>query len=292
MNIISLTLALVLLPASAAGTETLYSVDMSKVLDAAARGLKEVYPEISPDDVELANDVWLHCRSTRSSAHVYTPVESFEPCEALVEFDLSATRVEHTSFNRDGHCVRVTPPGVMYVYVSEDGSSRSETFKGRNSAVEVLECTEEVMARLAEQPTSPPGEGKAFTIDPRRVLQRAFAAAIEERPETAPEDLDFEGQLSLFCDVTVPADGRVGRDVLIRPCTVELSFYDRSTPLEKGYIHQGGRCFVGPTFGTVRVHLDADGNAQVGRADGPWAQVACDEEFHRATEEWREQAAE
>jgi hypothetical protein len=178
----------------------------------------------------------------------------------------------------------------MHISVYEDGSSKTETFKGRNSEVEVLDCTEDVIARIADGSRTLPGTGEAFSIDPRRILERAFAAAIEDSPETAPESLDFDGQISLFCDVTVAADGEAGRDVLIRPCTAELTFLDRSTPVEPGYIQEGDRCFVGPTFDAVRVHLDADGNARVGRVGGPWAQVACDQAFQQAMEQSKEQS--
>ena len=282
MKIFAITLALLLSSASSAMDTALYSVNLRKVLDVAAKALKQVYPEISPDDVTLANDLYVQCWSTRQAEHVYALDESFRPCEALIEFDLTSTRVEHTYFNRDGNCVTVTPPGVMFVYVYEDGSSKIETYRGRDSEVQVVECSDEVVSQLADEPRTLPGEGNAFSVDPRKILEQAFAAAVEVNPDTPPEDLDLDGMISLFCDVTVPPGGKAGRDLQIRPCTAELTFIDRSTAVEKRYMHERGRCFIGPSNESVRVHVVADGNAQVGRVEGVWTQVACNEAFYHA----------
>jgi hypothetical protein len=282
MKIFVFTLAMFLSSASSATETALYSVDLSEVLDVASKALKQVYPEISPDDVTLANDLYVQCWSTRQAEHVYALDESFKPCEALIEFDLTSTQVEHTYFNREGNCVTVTPPGVLFVYVYEDGSGKVETYRGRESEVQVVECTDEVISQIADEPKLLPGADKVFSVDPRRILERAFAAAIEDNPDTPPEDLDLDGMISLFCDVTVPPGGKAGRDLQIRPCTAELTFIDRSTAVEKRYMHERGRCFIGPSNESVRVHVVADGNAQVGRVEGDWTQVACNEEFDHA----------
>lgn len=186
---------------------------MSRLLSVAAKALKEVYPGISPDRVILANDMYAHCTSTRHQEHIYALDESFKPCEALIEFNLSFTSVEHLYVNRDGNCVRVMPPGLMLVYVQEDGISKVETYRGENSALQVDECTDEIVTQLADVPKRVPGEGEAFSVDPRTILELAFAAAIEELPDTPPEVFDFDGLLSLFCDVSVPPGGQAGLDV-------------------------------------------------------------------------------
>lgn len=277
-----LILALAVPSALTAMGSELYSVPMNKVLNVAVKALKEVYPEIASDKVALANDVYVHCTSTRHQEHVFALDESFKPCEAVIELDLTATSVEHLYLNRDGNCVRVMPPGLMLVYVYEDGSSKVETYRGEDSELQVVECTHEVITQLADEPKRVPSEGKAFSVDTNTILELAFAAAIEEKPDTPPEDWDFDGMMSLFCDVHSTPGTQAGQGLKIEPCTAQVSFFDRSVPTRKAFSHEDGRCWVVTASEGIKVWVYANESTRVNHFGDSYREVECNEGFFDA----------
>ncbi|MDX1556940.1 MAG: hypothetical protein R3212_12990, partial [Xanthomonadales bacterium] len=175
----------------------LYWVDIDRVMNAAADALKAAFPELSADEVILGNDVYVQCGSTRSDEHVFVLDETFNPCEAHVTFDLSASGAEHLYVNRGGECVKAMPPGGTIVYVFEDASTKVETHRGKASELQVVECEEDVVSKIATAGTPTPATrrnaGQAFSVNPEAILKRALTAATAEYPDASPESLDLEG---------------------------------------------------------------------------------------------------
>jgi hypothetical protein len=245
-----------------------WSVRPAEIVAIALEAFTKRYPEVQPENLKLPNDGYIYCESTRPREHVPALEEEFRPCWGAVEIDLSGTTIESFHLDRDGECVMASPPGGAFISVYEDGSSEIKIIKGQNAPEIPINCTEEVVADLAAAAEKVPGDGNAFSVGAKKILELAFVAAVEEYPEVRPEDWDYEFFLTLFCDVYPHPAGRSTLDLMIKPCVAEVTFFDGSVVVEERRMDDNGRCWVDEAAEGIVVNVYDDGSTRVKDSKG------------------------
>ena len=240
-----------------------WSVNPAEIVAIALEAFTKRYPEVQPENLELTNDGYIYCESTRPGEHVPVLEEEFRPCWGAVEIDISGTTVESFHLDRDGECVMASPPGGAFISVHEDGSSEIKIIKGRDAPEIAINCTEEVVADLAAAAEKVPGHGNAFSVDAKRILKLAFVAAVEAYPEVRKEDWDYEFFLTLFCDVYPHPAGRSTLDLNVKPCVAEVTLFDRSVVVEEQRVDDNGRCWADVAAEGIVVNVYDDGSTRV-----------------------------
>lgn len=285
-SLISATLVAtyVMVSPAPAAVDPPFKVEASRLIAHAFSALTARYPDVSPQDVDLASRVFFNCHtSTRlegpgalEQAHFY--------CTAAVNFDLSNTQIQRVYVDPEGRCVVVKPATGAHVRVHEDGRSRVHLLHSSDSQGQVVDCDDELIAIIAAEDEDIAGHGKMFSVEAKRIMRLAFTAAIESYHDVSPEQIVYDDgiTMSVSCD-TAPGVGGPTINREIGACNASVIFADESVMVQYRYI-DGISCMIGKATDWISVHLDEDGRAEVNYQEntggGNARGVECDDEFY------------
>jgi len=283
---VSVPLALVLVSPAYSLESPPYIVDAGKILAVAIVAVNGRYPGISPDDLELEHNIYVHCGSTRPNEQIFALDEEFMPCIAGVNFDLASANAKSQYIDQNGNCTIATDPNRVNVQVHMDrihvGMDR-----GSGTTDRVVECTEEFITQALASPEMP-FDDKPYIVDAKKILEIAFAAVIEKYPDVSPHDLDLDVLVRLTCKSTQVGERISALDVKFAPCTAKVKFAVKSVTIEYKYIDEDGRCMIGEASDFVRVQVNADSSTHVSSRNrftgGTELEVECTEEFNNLPE--------
>lgn len=250
-------LVLFLLPSALSADEIPFSINADKFLKEVIAAVSERYPDVSPNELELQQDVYVHCWSNRPNEQIFALDEEFMPCFVGVNFDLTSTSVKSKYIDKEGNC-KISDPKRLNVQIHQ-GRIRLSMGLESGTKNRVVECTEEFISQ-AVPPLEQPFDDKTYVVDAKKILNIAYATVIEDYSDISPDDLELNGPVRLSCKPT-NAGARISAvDVKFAPCTAFVNFNAPSSIIEYKYIDANGNCNIMRGPETLKVQIGASGS--------------------------------
>ncbi|HKJ16604.1 MAG TPA: hypothetical protein VJ984_04580 [Xanthomonadales bacterium] len=262
-----------------------FTVEAENLPKLAFEALKTRYPDVSGRDVELTSQVYFNCNASPNIAGPSGIDHSTLNCMATVNFDVSASAIEYFYTDAKGHCRMLNPPETATVHMSPDGSSRVHFHPTNVQDGQYVECSDEVITRLASMDQKLPGKQAAFSVDAKKILELAYIAAVENHPEIPDEQLVYgDGPaLSVACETGSRFGSSTPVDTVIDRCGARVRLANEAVKLEYRTVREG-QCMIGKASDWVTVQIDELGMAQTRtsetRGQGRSRRVECNEAFY------------